>query len=109
MMASSKSNAVVIPATQAHRNFGDLIKRAFSGREHFIVEKDGLPVVVIISMAEYESLMQQKEAREERLKQFEHAARAIGGEIEARGLSEEEIETQVDHIRQRLQQKRHGK
>jgi prevent-host-death family protein len=104
---------VTIPATVAHRKFGDLIKRAFSGKEHFIVEKEGLPVVAIISMAEYDELMREREQHEQdkqrRLKQFREAARAIGEEVAKTGLSEEEIMGQFEEVRQRLHDERYGK
>lgn len=102
-MASRTSTPVKIPATTAHRQFGELIKRAFSGKEHFIVEKDGLPVVAILSMTEYEALMHEREQyeadRQRRLKQFQHAARAIGEEIEQLGLTEEEALAQLEQSR----------
>lgn len=110
-MALRKSIPVNIPATKAHRNFGDLIRRVFSGKEHFIVEKDGLPVVAIISMAEYEQLMKEREQHDQqaRLRQFTEAARAIGDEVAKTGLSEEELLATVEEVRQRLHDERHGK
>lgn len=36
-----------IPATKAKNNFGELIKRVYTSGERVIVEKDGLPVVII--------------------------------------------------------------
>lgn len=112
-MSSPKSMPVVIPATTAHRQFADLVRRAFAGKEHFIVEKDGLPVVAIVSMAEYEAWMhereQQEQDREQRLKQFKAAARAIGQEVEKSGLSEEELMQQVEAVRQQLHEELHGK
>lgn len=74
-MTARPSVPVTVPATTARREFGDLIKRAFSGEEHFIIEKDGLPVVAIISMAEYKELMHERERNRERVRKFEAAAR----------------------------------
>lgn len=103
---------VTIPATAAHRQFGDLIKRAFSGKEHFIVEKDGLPVVAIISMTEYDELVQEREQhkleKQRRLKRFEQAARAIGEAVEKSGLSEEEVMEKLEETRQRLYEENYG-
>lgn len=107
-MSSQKSMPITIPATVAHRQFGDLVRRAFSGKEHFIVEKDGLPVVAIVSMSEYEELMKERERREERLRRFEQHARAITAEVEQRGLSEEDVEAQVEAVRQRLYEEHYG-
>jgi prevent-host-death family protein len=104
---------VTISATDVHRKFGDLVRRVFSGREHFIVEKEGLPVAAIISIPEYEELMQEREQnqqdKERRLKQFQEAARAIGEEVEQSGLSEEEILEQVEQVRQRIHDEHYGK
>ncbi len=108
-MSSQKSNPVTIPATTAHRNFGDLIRRAFSGKEHFIVEKDGLPVVAIIPMKEYEELMQEREQREQdrqaRLKPFREATRAIGEEIEKSGLTEEAVMAKLEETKHEVYRK----
>lgn len=36
-----------IPATKAKNNFGELIRRVYTTGERVIVEKDGIPVVII--------------------------------------------------------------
>lgn len=112
-MAVRKSMPVTIPATDVHRKFSELIRRAFSGGEHFIVEKEGLPVVVIMSMVEYQELMQERERNEEdkqrRLKQFQEAARAIGEAVEQSGLSEEEIMEHLEETKQQVYQKHYGR
>lgn len=104
--------AVTIPATIAHRKFGELVKRAFSGKEHFIVEKEGLPVVAIISMREYEDLMREREQHEQdkqrRLKQFREATRAIGEAVERTGLTEEEIMAELEEAKEEVYQEYYG-
>ncbi len=45
MASEKKSVPVKIPATAARRKFGELVQRTYSGKEHFVVEKDGLPVI----------------------------------------------------------------
>ncbi len=108
-MSSQKSMPVTIPATMAHRQFGDLVRRAFSGKEHFIVEKDGLPVVAIVSMTEYEDLMEERERREERLKRFQEAARKMGAEYERQGLSEDDVLAELEHTREEVHQEHYGR
>jgi prevent-host-death family protein len=103
MALRQPSTPVTIPATQAHRSFGDLIRRAFLGREHFIVEKDGLPVVVIMSVAEYEEVMRNRRAEE-----FKRLAREIGEEVERLGLTEEGLEAKVEEVRQHLFEEGYG-
>ena len=105
-MAEHKSIPVTIPATKAHRKFGELIRRVYSGEEHFVVEKDGLPVAAIISMEEYRQFMA-KQA--ENISRFENAARQIGEEIARQELTEEDIEAQVESVRQRLHNERHAR
>lgn len=36
-----------IPATRAKNNFGELIRRVYTTGERVVVEKDGIPVVVV--------------------------------------------------------------
>jgi prevent-host-death family protein len=112
-LAVRKSMPVTISATDVHRKFGDLVRRVFSGREHFIVEKEGLPVVAILSIPEYQELMREREQnqqdKERRLKQFEEAAKAIGEEIDKEGLSEEEVMEKVDQVRQRIHDEHYGR
>jgi prevent-host-death family protein len=111
-MAETKSVPVTIPATQAHRRFGDLLRRVFAGKEHFIIEKDGLPVVVMLSMAEYQEVMkareQQSKDRESRMRKFREAARAIGEEAQQMGLTEEELMGLLEEERQRLHEEGYG-
>lgn len=107
-MPSQKSMPVTIPATKAHRNFGDLIRRTYSGREHFVVEKDGLPVVAIISIAEYEELMRERERQEKRVKRFEKLAREIGAEFERQGITEEQLMADMKKVRKQVYQEFYG-
>lgn len=107
-MSSQKSMPVTIPATQAHRQFGDLVRRAFFGKEHFIVEKDGLPVVAILPMSEYEELMKERERREARLKHFRQLVRDMGQEYERRGLTEEEVLSELEKAREEVYQEHYG-
>ena len=106
MAVQRKSTPVTIPSTVAHRKFGDLVRRTYIGDEHFIVEKDGLPVVVILSVVEYETLMAERERweqdRQRRLQQFREATRGIGQAIADSGLTEEEIMAQLEETRQQV-------
>lgn len=106
-MAAQKSMKVTIPATEVHRKFGDLVRRVFSGKEHFVVERDGLPVAVILSVTEYETLLDMR-ARQERMTQFQTAARAIGEEAAASGLDEAELMAQLEEVRQNLHDEHYG-
>ncbi len=46
----------VINATQARIHFGELMRKVSENREPVVVERDGKPHVVVISVEEYERL-----------------------------------------------------
>src|SRR4051812_3041845 len=47
----------VVTATEAKNRFGDMIKGAYLRQEHLIVKRDGVPVVAIVPIADYERLV----------------------------------------------------
>ncbi len=47
----------VVTATEAKNRFGEIIKGAYLRQEHIIVRRDGIPVVAIVPMADYERLI----------------------------------------------------
>ena len=49
------SQVTTVTATQMHKMRGEIIKRCFRDKEHFIIEKDGLPLVVIIPFDQYQA------------------------------------------------------
>lgn len=103
-LRQKKSAPVTIPATMAHRQFGELIRRVYSGQEYFIVEKDGLPVAAILSMAEYEVFIQHQaeQERQKSVEEFRQLAHQIGTEIEQRGLSEEEVMAELEETKKKV-------
>lgn len=111
-MLAAKPERVTLRSTEVQRNFREVVNRAGSGHEHIIVERDGLPVIVMLSVAEYQSLMrerEQREAREERLRHFEAAARRTGQEFERLGLSEEEVMAKLEETKQEVYNERYGR
>ncbi|MFN0106123.1 MAG: hypothetical protein ACKV2U_29040 [Bryobacteraceae bacterium] len=52
-----------LPITKARINLGQLAKRAHSGNEYFILEKDGIPVIGIMGADELEDYLELKDAR----------------------------------------------
>ncbi|MCC6167942.1 MAG: type II toxin-antitoxin system Phd/YefM family antitoxin [Caldilineaceae bacterium] len=108
-MRTETPQRVTLRSTEVQRNFRDVVNRAGSGREHIIVERDGLPVIVMLSVAEYQSLMRERNLRQERRRQLEATARRIGQAIERRGLSEEEVLAQLDQTQEELYDERYGK
>jgi len=92
-----------ISATQARIHFGEVIRRAYIGQEPVVVEKDGIPVVVILSFPSYEQLL-----KELKLARFERLSRAAGMDAERQGLSEERLEQEMEEIRSRRYQETYG-
>ena len=52
-----------LPITKARINLGQLAKRAHSGNEYFILEKDGIPIIGIMGADEMEDYLELKDAR----------------------------------------------
>ena len=107
-MLSEIPERVTLRSTDVQRNFREVVNRAGSGNEHIIVERDGLPVIVMISLAEYRLLMRERELRAERLKKFEAAARRAGQEFDRLGLSEEDIMAQLEETKQEVYDELYG-
>lgn len=98
-MADRLSPEVKLSAPEAQQSFSELIERVSTSHERFIVEKDGQPVMAMLSMQEYVALMQEAEAHQhekaeaekaDRVRRFREFARAAGAEYERLGISEEQ-------------------
>ena len=98
-----KPMQAVISATEARRTFGQVIRRVYNTDQHLIVEKDGLPVLAILSINDYEDLM-----RERGLKAFNKFTQAFGREVEKRGLSEEELMQAVEESKEEVYRETYG-
>lgn len=101
-MAQEKAQST-ISATQARVHFGEVIRRAYVNQEQVVVEKDGIPMVVILSFPYYEQLL-----REVKLARFERLSREAGLEAERAGLTEEQLEQEMEAIRERFHREARG-
>ena len=61
----TKTTVNRLPLTKARINLGALIKRVHNNKEHFILEKDGIPVAALLDVDEYEDYL---DARDPELK-----------------------------------------
>lgn len=52
-----------IPALEVRMHLGEIMKRAYKNGERFIVEKSGIPMVVILRVADYTQFIQEREER----------------------------------------------
>ena len=75
-----------IPAVEARVHFGEILQKSFKNKDRFVVEKSGIPMVVILNAEEYANIIQE---REERFKIIDR----IKAKLPQR--SEEEIEADV--------------
>lgn len=93
---------IVISATEAKNRFGEVIRRVYRDGETFIVERDGLPVVMIVPVREYSVSQRDREAR------LAHAIRAAAKEAEELGLTEEQVIRQAREIRKEVYREQYG-
>lgn len=92
-----------ISAAEARVRFSEMIRRALVDRETIVVESDGIPSVVILSVSQYEELV-----RDARLARFERSSRAAGLDAEAQGVTEEQLEAEMEETRQRHYRRAYG-
>ena len=55
----------VVTATEARIRFGELLRRVAENRESVIVERGGKPQAVVLSVSEYERLVEGQQGRNE--------------------------------------------
>jgi len=92
-----------IKATEARQSFGEVIRRAVVEGEQFVVEKNDLPVVVILSIRDYEEM--RKAAALENLRALSRAANRAAVAL---GLTPEKLDEEIDETKARLFQERYG-
>jgi prevent-host-death family protein len=56
---------VTITSTTLQRQIGRVIRQTYKDKQRFIVERGGLPVVVILSIPDYEALIERRNSRKE--------------------------------------------
>jgi len=93
-----------IKATQARIHFGEVLKRTHSGKEHLVVEKDGIPLAVIISKVDYD-----KYRRLLAQAQLEKLSRAVNREAVAGGITEEKLDQLVEEAKTETFEERYGR
>ena len=92
-----------INATEARQHFGKVIQRAYVGNEHLVVEKNNLPVVVILSVQDYEKMRQAAA-----LHNLEELNRALNREAKAQGLTPEALDREIKEIKSQIFQELYG-
>jgi prevent-host-death family protein len=87
----------IISAVEARTHLGEIMKRSLKKGERFIVEKSGIPMVVILNANEYERIIQE---REERFKILDRIKAKLPD------ISSEELEKDVDGTIVKIREKR---
>lgn len=93
-----------ITATWARTHFGEIVRNAVSTGERFIVERDHIPAVVILSVSEYERLQRQAD-----LGRFYELSRQAGLEMEEEALTEADIRAELQVIKEQVYAERYGR
>ncbi len=52
-----------LPITLARINLGAVVKRVHLGKEHFILEKSGIPIAALINVQLFEELVRDRQGR----------------------------------------------
>ncbi|MCX6027789.1 MAG: type II toxin-antitoxin system Phd/YefM family antitoxin [Chloroflexi bacterium] len=86
-----------ITATDMRRNFGALVNRLRTSHEHTIIESSGAPVAVLLSVAEYQDLLTERQ-----LAAFNDFARSLGKEVEKRGLTEDQLLADLEETKREV-------
>lgn len=97
------SELQTVAATWARTHFGQLMREVVRTREPFIVERDSIPTVVILSVPEYEQLQ-----RQAAWYRFYELSRQAGLEAEEEGLTEEKVQAGIEAIKRQVYAERYG-
>ena len=76
----------MVTATEAKNRFGKIIKRAYSNDEHLIVERGGIPVVVIVPIQDYEQLVRQDELPSKAAAEISQSSQAAASRVRLRSF-----------------------
>ncbi len=85
-----------IPAVKARTHFGEIMKRSFKKGARFVVEKSGIPMVVILNAQDYARIV---EAGEERFKIIDRIKSKLPDLSE--GVVSEDVNKAVAAVRKR--------
>ena len=86
-----------IPALEARVHLGEIMKKSYKNGDRFIIEKSGIPMVVILNANEYTRVI---EEREERFKILEQIKTKIPD------IPSEEIKKDIEKTIQTIRKKR---
>ena len=80
----------IMKASEARREWSQILNKVFRGQTRVIVEKSGIPVAAVISAEDLERFIQFEEQRKERFKALDRIREAFQG-IPAQEVEEEVV------------------
>ena len=86
-----------IPAVEARVHFGAIMRKSFKNGDRFVVEKSGIPMIVILNADDYVKLVEEREVRFEVLDKVRAKLPRV---------SMEEVEEDVSHTVDRIRRGR---
>ena len=98
------SEVQTVAATWARTHFGRLMREVVRTRVPFIVERDSIPTVVILSVPEYEQMQ-----RQAAWYRFYELSRQAGLEAEEEGLTEGGVQAEIEVIKRQVYSERYGR
>ena len=99
----TEKKLITINATEARRHFGQVIEKAYRDEKHFVVEKNGTPVVAIIGLEDYENYR-----RMLALQLLEQLNRELNLQAQAQGVTEEKLLEMLEEDREEVFRERYG-
>ena len=89
MGMAAASRLKTVKASEARQNWSELLGDVYKNRTRIIVEKSGIPMAAVISVADLERFLRFEARRDEDFKVLEESWRAF------EGVPDDEIEEQV--------------
>ena len=91
---------VTIAATEAKNKFGEMLRKTQLEAQHFIIQRDGIPVAAVVPLQDYQRLVDETTAEVENSARRSEAAaslRAFLAEVHERmpDVPQEEVEADI--------------
>jgi len=88
-----------ITATEVKNRFGQVVRRVYKNGETLIVERGGLPVLVMMPLQEYQTIREQH---------FVGFSRQLGQAAERQSLTEEQLMRELEEDKRAVYQETYG-
>lgn len=99
------SRRTVVSVSEAQRDLMAVIEQVRKTHDHAVVQSNGTPVAVLLSMAEYEQLL----GFYRRKAAFYDLAHGLGHAVEELGMSEEEFMAELEVTKREVFSEQYGR